>query len=242
MTNNQDLTGQTFGFLEVIEPVENQKSGHQLWRCHCNRCGNEIITRKYELLNGATISCGCYKKEECHKIATAGLKLINGTELGHLNGTTAYKNNKTGYRGVRKDPKTGRYIANINLSKHQYYLGTFDTPEEAYSAYMEAKERLHRKVLSDPSAPIPQLPPKLKMDRTQRRKNASYSMAIVSEDDLERYNKNRVEYKCIFYDKKLCKFMVRKMRGKTRVYLGVFSSLDEAKEALDQLEGEKNDR
>jgi DNA-binding transcriptional regulator YiaG len=177
----EDLSNRDFGFLTALEPVENQKSAHQLWKCHCNRCGNDTVVRKYDLLNGVTTSCGCYKKDVCSEIARSGLTFENGTELGHLSGEKAYKNNKTGYRGVIKDKKSGLYIANINLAKHQYYLGKFETPEEAYAAYLAAKEKLHHKVLSGQSDPIPTLPP-MPRNRKKRKKRKN------SMTDAQRYN------------------------------------------------------
>lgn len=39
--------------------------------------------------------------------------------------------NKSGYRGVSRHPLSGRWVANGWLNFKQYYLGCFDTPEEA---------------------------------------------------------------------------------------------------------------
>jgi hypothetical protein len=218
----KNITNQNFGFLTAIKPVENLKTSHPLWLCHCNRCGNDTVVRVYDLCSGNTVSCGCYKKDILHKTNGEGLKLNNGTELYHLTGKKAYSNNKTGYRGVRKDPKSGRYIANITLSKHLYYIGTYDTPEDAYNAYLAAKEQLHYKVLSDPSNPIPIMP--------NKSHKCSKIRKCVPEKDIERYCKSRKLYRGIFYNKNLCRFTVRK-KG---VYLGCYTSLDEAKSAYDR--------
>lgn len=47
----------------------------------------------------------------------------------------------SGYRGVKMSH--GRYQACISVNRKRYHLGTFDTPEQAQSAYLEAKQRLH---------------------------------------------------------------------------------------------------
>jgi len=51
------------------------------------------------------------------------------------------KRNKSGYLGVSKH-KSG-WQATIAVDKKYYHLGLFKTPEEAHSAYLDAKLRLH---------------------------------------------------------------------------------------------------
>jgi hypothetical protein len=55
--------------------------------------------------------------------------------------TKKRSSNKSGYKGVVQDKKTGRYKAYIGINKRTRALGTFDTAEEAHLAYTEkAKE------------------------------------------------------------------------------------------------------
>jgi hypothetical protein len=51
--------------------------------------------------------------------------------------------NKTGYKGVfyREDRK--KFTAQIRVNYKMYFLGYFDTPEEAYQAYCEASKKYH---------------------------------------------------------------------------------------------------
>lgn len=53
----------------------------------------------------------------------------------------AQKNNKTGLLGVQSNHK--RFMARIKVDDKHIYLGTFDTPEEAHAAYMQAKRKMH---------------------------------------------------------------------------------------------------
>jgi hypothetical protein len=53
-----------------------------------------------------------------------------------------YKNNRSGFKGVAWHAKTGRWRAEIRLSRRSRHLGLFDTPEAAHSAYMDAASRL----------------------------------------------------------------------------------------------------
>ena len=54
----QDLTGQRFGKLLVISPVENDFSKRIKWHCLCD-CGTFVDVASNNLKNGHTISCGC---------------------------------------------------------------------------------------------------------------------------------------------------------------------------------------
>ena len=53
-----DLTGQTFGYLTVLERVKNTPRAQARWRCRCV-CGRETFVVTGKLRSGKTISCGC---------------------------------------------------------------------------------------------------------------------------------------------------------------------------------------
>lgn len=61
-----DLTGETFGYLTVIERGKDHvfPSGQKqvTWICRC-RCGKEIEVISRNLITGNTKSCGCYAIE-----------------------------------------------------------------------------------------------------------------------------------------------------------------------------------
>ena len=68
-----DLTGQIFGRLKVLEQSEDfiQKNGKHraMWLCQCS-CENKnlIIVRGDSLTNGHTKSCGCLQEENAFKV------------------------------------------------------------------------------------------------------------------------------------------------------------------------------
>jgi len=45
--------------------------------------------------------------------------------------------------GVRINRSSGRYVARITANKRLYCLGTFDTPQEARKAYVNARKEMH---------------------------------------------------------------------------------------------------
>jgi hypothetical protein len=61
------------------------------------------------------------------------------TNMQNLRGPT--RNNSTGFLGVI--PKRNRFVAQIRVDGKRKHLGVFDTPEEAHTAYINAKRDLH---------------------------------------------------------------------------------------------------
>lgn len=54
----EDLTGQTFNLLTVIEPTDKIINGKMQWKCRC-KCGNITYVHSANLKNGSVKSCGC---------------------------------------------------------------------------------------------------------------------------------------------------------------------------------------
>lgn len=57
-----DLAGKQFGRLTAIEPTApHGKNASLMWVCKCE-CGGTAVVRGTDLVNGHTMSCGCYRK------------------------------------------------------------------------------------------------------------------------------------------------------------------------------------
>lgn len=52
------------------------------------------------------------------------------------------RNNKSGYKGVRRPTDMRKWRASIGYQRRFIFLGSFDTPEQAALAYNEAAQRL----------------------------------------------------------------------------------------------------
>lgn len=59
MGSFNDIAGERFGLLTVIERVGNKNHQTQ-WLCQCE-CGNKTVVGRNNLLKGRTQSCGCLK-------------------------------------------------------------------------------------------------------------------------------------------------------------------------------------
>ena len=81
MAKKENLIGQKFNKLTVIEEyVNNEKGKPRKWKCVCD-CGNEKIVVGADLKRGHTKSCGCYQKEQASK---ATLNDLTGQKIGYL--------------------------------------------------------------------------------------------------------------------------------------------------------------
>lgn len=60
--NVEEFIGKKFGRLTVLEVAEWKNKYKPLMRCRCD-CGKEAVVLLYNLKNGHTKSCGCYKLE-----------------------------------------------------------------------------------------------------------------------------------------------------------------------------------
>jgi len=79
-----DRVGQRFGKLLVIRFARTLPKWIKLWECQCD-CGNTLIVRANNLVNGTTKSCGCLKMAVLLERSTK-----HGLSGGHGNYTRLY--------------------------------------------------------------------------------------------------------------------------------------------------------
>lgn len=136
----KDLSGKTFGRLTALHPTEKRDSkGSVFWKCKC-ACGNETEVSEDSLTSGNTVSCGCRKQEVQGNIQNS-LTFVDGTCIDYLRSRKSRSDNKSGFRGVFKIGN--RYRVNIGFQGKRYYLGLYDSFEEAVDVRLEAEKELH---------------------------------------------------------------------------------------------------
>ena len=59
---SENLVGQRFGRLTVLEKTDKRKNRYIIWKCKCD-CGNITYVDTGNLKKGKTRSCGCIKRE-----------------------------------------------------------------------------------------------------------------------------------------------------------------------------------
>ena len=72
------------------------------------------------------------------------------THLENVQNQKKYSSNSSGYQGVSWNKKLMKWDARISHNKQQYFIGYFDTAEDASMAYLSAKKNRHR------FSPLPQ--------------------------------------------------------------------------------------
>lgn len=139
--NRVDLSGQRFGKLTALYPTKKRDArGSVVWHCTCD-CGGVIELTQAELAHGNYKSCGCMKTENQMKISTR-LHRIDGTCLEILERRKHRCDNKSGFRGVYQTEK-GRYRVDIGFKGRRFYLGTYDSYDEAVTVRTDAEHKLH---------------------------------------------------------------------------------------------------
>lgn len=62
MPKFQDLSGQKFNYLKVIEHAGRNHIGKHMYLCKCD-CGKTVIVRGEDIKSGNTKSCGCMRRQ-----------------------------------------------------------------------------------------------------------------------------------------------------------------------------------
>lgn len=156
--------GQVFGRLTVInkgkvESVEyfskreNAYYPHEIqyYICKCS-CGGTTEVAKGSLLQGKTKSCGCLRRDKTKEQQSTLTKYqVEGTTLSLIDYKTqkVRDNNVSGVTGVHRVAKTGKWQAQINLKGQRYYLGSYETKEEAIHARKKGEELVFGPVLDE---------------------------------------------------------------------------------------------
>ena len=61
MPRTQNLVGERFDKLTVLEKLPEKEDRYATWRCKCD-CGGEIVVNTKRLLRGTITNCGCIPK------------------------------------------------------------------------------------------------------------------------------------------------------------------------------------
>lgn len=139
-----------------------KETSHQIASFNKTKAGKRA---GYLRKNRETIPFKHYGEIQSSRIAWA---LYHGEwskkEIDHINGNSAdnrivnlreatrsqnainrskQSNNRSGYKGVWKRKNLNSWVAQICVNKKNIRIGSFDSPEKAYAAYVEAAKKYH---------------------------------------------------------------------------------------------------
>jgi hypothetical protein len=140
LPRTQNLVGERFGKLTVLEKLPEKEDRYATWRCKCD-CGTELDISEDALAHGNYVSRGC-RKQEVQESIPEQLTFVDGTCLEWLDKRKHRSDNTSGFRGVNQT-ENGKWRAIIGLQSRRYYLGTFATMPEAVAVRLEAEQLLH---------------------------------------------------------------------------------------------------
>lgn len=78
----EDLTGQRYGRL-FVTGLFGKVNGARKWFCRCD-CGKECVIYGKSMRSGATVSCGCFNKENAVRLGKTKAKNLTGMRFGRL--------------------------------------------------------------------------------------------------------------------------------------------------------------
>lgn len=144
-TRMKDLTGQRFGRLVAIKPVEKPSESDTCttykWLCVCD-CGNVTTVSVNALTTGKTKSCGCLSREKVKRL------YVGGTAPCKLNEKEKPREtNTSGRTGVYFDQSKHLWCAEIMFRGEKHFLGRFAFREDAIKAREKAEEKYFEKFL-----------------------------------------------------------------------------------------------
>lgn len=146
LKSREDLSGQRFGRLRVIEPTR-KKGKHWCYLCECD-CGKTCEVTADLLRRGKTLSCGCLQRERAAHSQENRTDYVDGTNLSALDRKTP-TTNTSGVKGVHFDKRAGKWRAVITLKGKRRYLGYFDDLASAAEARREAENELFEPILEE---------------------------------------------------------------------------------------------
>lgn len=156
-----DLTGKTFGALEVLRADGVGPHGDRMYVCCCELCGQEKVFPACTIRCNPK-SCGCMKhdSEAAKALAAFAVKknVVDGVQVYAATRSEPNANNGNGYRWVRVlHRQSGDFIfAAFYVRGRRYYRGGF---ESTYSAHLWA-ETEHERVLLAEGIEDPRIPAK----------------------------------------------------------------------------------
>src|SRR5699024_9341996 len=155
---SKSIVGKKYNKLTDLKATgKRTKIEEIIYKCKCD-CGNIKYTTTARLKNGSVKSCGCYNIETSREVGIKARRrndrfYKDGTFLCALDFKKPKTNNKSGYTGIHWHDRDKVWEANITLKGKRYYLGRFNSIDDAEKIRKVAEDRLFKRVLKGGEEP-----------------------------------------------------------------------------------------
>lgn len=141
----------TFGYEAVIDLEDVPAIQSRNWYALRHRSGRIYATTRYKV-NGKWFTAFLHRivlvTDEAFDVdhdngVTLDCRLANlrqATRSQNIQNTRRRSNNKSGFKGVSREPGENRWRADIKIAGKTRYLGSFLSPEAAHEAYKAASQ------------------------------------------------------------------------------------------------------
>lgn len=215
-----DLIGKKFGRLTVTE-FHHSNNG-AFWTCVCD-CGNERIVGTHSLTSGHTKSCGCYNQER-----------TRNTQRGRRIGNLYRVNQDVVY--VRLTNCNDEFICDL-CDLDIVMRETWRKSDTGYAVYNKSKT-FHGEVMRPPCGQVVDHINHNKLDN--RRCNLRIVPQSTNVQNASDKPRGEVGIRGVYRDKRNGKYIARITMNRETIYIGSYTTLDEAAEARKNKEIELN--
>lgn len=227
----EDLTGQTFGELTVIERAPDYilpcGKPQTMWKCRCSCGKDDFVTRALQLKNGDSKSCGHLQREIVSKMRKES-KSYNTYDLSGKYGIGYDNNGREFYFDLEDYELIKNYYWMIN-SSDGYVEANIDNEND------KTRIKLHRLVMNV----LDKDWKKIQIDHIHGKESrfdnrkSNLRIATISQNvmNIGLRSNNTSGFTGIDWCKKKEKWRARIRINKKYIYLGEFKNLEDAVEA-----------
>lgn len=211
----EDLTGQVFTYLTVLEQTDDYIGGtgdiYSQWKCRC-QCGKIVCVTGNRLKSHATQSCGCLAKERVQELGFANKKYNRYEEFSdYVIGYTS--KNEPFYVDIADYEK----IKNICWLKN----------EDGYIISGNG-DRLHRIVTGCPDDKLVDHIGGEATRNDNRKSNLRIATHSQNSQNSCLHSNNTSGYTGVTWDKKNCKWIAQIKFNYKNIFLGRYVDIDDA--------------
>jgi hypothetical protein len=125
---------------DVLGPIKGSRlnNGHVVFRLKMNKCLAHRVAFLY--MTGSVPDCIDHINGDPSDNRWVNLRAC--TMRQNQGNRRLNKNSSTGYKGVRINKNTGKFMAKINYKEKVIHIGTYKTAFEAHQAYVQASKTI----------------------------------------------------------------------------------------------------